>query len=50
MFMLVPTTVFPQGIPLYMQWIMPFRPATLPATLSLCPDADPEDDPAGTEA
>lgn len=40
-----PTPFVPQGISLFFQLLLPFRPAPIPATLFLRPDADPRDDP-----
>lgn len=49
MFQLFPMTFIPQGIPFLFQFITPLRSTALPGTLSLCPDADPEDDPGQAE-
>lgn len=45
MFQFFPMPLSPQGISLFLQFFTPLRSAAVPATLSISPDADPEDDP-----
>lgn len=47
MYTFFPMNLVPQGLPLFQHFLLPFRPAALPATLSVMPGDDPEDDPEG---
>lgn len=45
MFQIFPLPFAPQGLTLFLHFVLPLRPAAMPATLNLLPDSDPDDDP-----